>query len=302
VFTVLTEKEGVVSRFVRCFIAIVPFTCISLAGAAQEDLPYTQQEHVVYAETHGTGLIGDIFVPTGKNNGLGIVDVVSGAWHSDSGKLRDHMLAQVYTTYCSRGYTVFAMRPGSVTKYNGEEMLENVKTAIRYVKSKAEEYKIDPDRLGLTGASAGGHLATLAAVRAEDGNPEAKDPLKKLDTRVKGVTDFLDWGGKEPNFSGPIGSLLFTGGTEGHSAEEIEIKARELSPRYQVKEGNLPTFLLIHGDADPSVPLQQSEVFVEAVKAAGGSAELIVKPGGAHPWPTINEEVAVMADWFDKTL
>lgn len=279
-----------------------------MTGVAQQDLPYTQQEHVVYAEIHGTGLIGDIFIPTGKPNGLGIVDVVSGAWHSDSGKLHDHMLAQVYTTYCSHGYTVFAMRPGSVTKYNGDEMLQNVKTAIRFVKSKADEYHIDPNRLGLTGASAGGHLATLAAVTADDGNPDAKNPLQKFDTHVKAAavffppTDFLDWGGKKPDFSGAIGQLLFTGGVKGHSEEEIEAKARELSPRYQVKAGNLPKFLVFHGDADPMVPLQQSQVFVDAVKAAGGSAELIVKPGGAHPWPTIYEEVAVMADWFDKNL
>ena len=50
------------------------------------------------------------------------------------------------------------------------------------------------------------------------------------------------------------------------------------------------------------VPLQQSQVFVDAVKAAGGSAELIVKPGGQHPWPTLPEEVGKMADWFDKQL
>jgi len=50
------------------------------------------------------------------------------------------------------------------------------------------------------------------------------------------------------------------------------------------------------------VPLQQSQRMVEALKARGVPAELIVKPGGAHPWPTLREEVAVMADWFVKQL
>jgi dipeptidyl aminopeptidase/acylaminoacyl peptidase len=59
---------------------------------------------------------------------------------------------------------------------------------------------------------------------------------------------------------------------------------------------------LIHGDADPVVPLQQSRRLVEAVKAAGGSAELIIKKGGGHPWLTIPEEVKTMADWFDRQL
>jgi dipeptidyl aminopeptidase/acylaminoacyl peptidase len=59
---------------------------------------------------------------------------------------------------------------------------------------------------------------------------------------------------------------------------------------------------LIHGDADPLVPLQQSEAMLAALKQAGVPAELIVKPGGGHPWPTLHEEVQVMADWFDKQL
>jgi len=296
------------SRF-AVFLAILLGSASGWHAIAQEDaLPYTQTENIVYAEIHGTGLICDIFTPKGPSNGLGLIDLVSGAWHSDRGKIRDHMLAQVYITFCSRGYTVFAMRPGSVSKYAGDELLENVKTSIRYVKTKAEEYGVDPNRLGMMGASAGGHLTILAAVTPEDGEPDAKDPLRRQDTRVKAVavlfppTDFLDWGGKKANFDGAIGELLFVGGVKNHSEEEIEAQARALSPRHQIANGGLPPFLLIHGDADPMVPLQQSEVFVEAVKAAGGEAELIVKPDGAHPWPTIHEEVAKMADWFDERL
>lgn len=290
-------------------VAVLLGCIASYAVRAQEDaLPYTHKESIVYSEIHGTGLICDIFVPKESPNGLGLIDLVSGAWHSDRGKLHDHMLAQVYTTFCSRGYTVFAMRPGSVSKYAGDEMLENVKTAIRYVKSVSKDYNVDAERLGMMGASAGGHLTLLGAVTAEDGNPEAKDPLKKYDTRVKAIavffppTDFLDWGGAKPNFDGAIGELLFAGGVDGRSEEEIEAQARALSPLHCIEGGDLPPFLLIHGDADPMVPLQQSEVFVKAVKAQGGDAELIVKPGGAHPWPTIYEEVAVMAEWFDERL
>jgi dipeptidyl aminopeptidase/acylaminoacyl peptidase len=63
-----------------------------------------------------------------------------------------------------------------------------------------------------------------------------------------------------------------------------------------------PPFLLIHGDADPVVPLQQSERMVAALKEKGVSAELIVKRGGGHPWLTIHEEVQILADWFDTRL
>ena len=295
------------ARILPC-VALVLVCVAAMRSAAQEDLPYTQQENVVYAEVHGTGLLADIFKPKGDSNGLAVIDVVCGAWHSDRGKMNDHTKAQVFSIFCAKGYTVFAMRPGSVTKYTGEELRAHVLTAIRWVKSKAPEYGVDPTRLGLLGASAGGHLATLAAVTPEEADPAAKDPLKHVDTRVKAVavffppTDLAEMIAGSPTLSDTISNLLFSGGVEGHSPEEIQDKAIAISPSRQVKSGALPPFLLIHGDADPLVPLRQSELFVDAVKAAGGKAELIVKPGGAHPWPTLPEEVAVMADWFGQNL
>jgi len=278
----------------------------AVAAMAQEDKPYKQAIDMVYGEVHGTGLLMDVFTPTGDRNGLALVDVISGAWFSDRGKIRDHERAKMFDTFCARGYTVFAIRPGSRPKYDGLEMLEHVRRGIRYVKAHAGVYGIDPERLALTGASAGGHLASLAAVTAEPSKPDEKDPVERCDTHVKAAavffppTDFLDWNGKRADM-GHIEAILFLGGLEGHSEEEIVARAKKLSPAYQLS-GDLPPFLLIHGDADPLVPLQQSERLIEALKAADGSAELIVKPGGGHPWPTIHEEVAVMADWFDKQL
>jgi len=280
-------------------------TAFPLSAQQTPSLPYDQKMDVVFGEVHGTGLLMDVFRPKGKGNGLGIIDVVSGAWYSDRRKIGDHILAQVYSTFCSRGYTVFAIRPGSRTRYTAAEMAANVKTGIRYVKQHAADYKVDPERLGLTGASAGGHLAALVAVTPEAASPDVNSSLR-YDTHVKAAaiffppTDFLDWDGKPANFN-TLGSLLFLGGTNGHSEMEIKERAREISPARQVKAPTVP-FLFIHGDADPLVPLQQSEKMVAAVKAVGGSAELIVKKGGGHPWLTIPEEVKIMADWFDQHL
>ena len=284
--------------------------CVAAAMAAnavaQDEKPYEQTVDLVFAEVHGTGLLMDVFTPRQDKNGLAIVDVASGAWHSDRGKIRDHEKAKLYDIFCGRGYTVFAVRPGSRTKYDAEEMANHLKLGIRYVKEHAGEYGIDPARLGLTGASAGGHLASLAGLTSEDANPDAKNPLDRHDTRVKAVavffppTDFLDWDGEKPNYQ-RLGALFFSGGVQDRSAEEIEVQARKISPVYQVTS-EAPPFLIIHGDADPMVPLQQSKRLEEALKASGTPVELIVKPGGTHPWPTIHEEVAVMADWFDNQL
>jgi acetyl esterase/lipase len=284
-------------------------TLLAVLGLMAQDVSsvaYDQKIDVVYGEVDGTGLLMDVFTPKEKANGLAIIDVVSGAYHSDRGKIRDHAMAQLYTILCSRGYTVFAVRPGSRSRYTCLEMDGHVRTGIRYVKGHASAYKIDPERLGITGASAGGHLATLAAVTPQEGKPDAKDPSLRQSTNVKAAavffppTDFLDWDGKPANFE-TLGDLLFLGGAKGHSEDEIKDRAREISPARLVKGPAVP-FLFIHGDSDPLVPLQQSQKMVEALKAAGGSAELIVKKGGGHPWLTIFEEVKIMADWFDHHL
>ena len=281
---------------------------------ADDKAPYVQHENIVYAETDGIGLVMDIFTPKSNANGLGIVDIASGAWSSDRGKINDHKQAQMFKIFCERGYTVFAVRPGSSSKFTVPEMLKNLKQGIRWVKAHSDEYKIDPEKLAITGASAGGHLSSLAVVTAEDGNPSAKNPLDRFDTRVKCAavffppTDFLYWGGKKMDLTeakGPVAQmlakLLFSTPIAEKKAEEIEAAVKSISPLHQVT-GKEPPFLFVHGDADFVVPLQQSQTMVEVLTKNGVSAELIIKKGGGHPWLTIHEEVGVAADWIDKQL
>ena len=288
---------------------ILPVVLFLVQVALADDSPYVQHENIVFAEVHGTGLLADVFTPTNTSvdlpgHGLGIVDVASGAFYSDRGKINDHKKAMMYDIYCGQGYTVFAIRPGSITKYTGMEMNENVKTGIRWVKSQAEKYGVDPERLGLTGASEGGYLATYAAVTAK--GPTGEGELGNYGTEVAAAavffppTDFtlVDWS------QGPLRRLekfFFYDGFDGKTPEEIAARAKEISPAQQVGE-SAPPMLFIHGDADEVVKLEQSEIMVKALKDKGHSAELIVKAGGAHPWPTIPEEVAVMCEWFNKNL
>src|SRR5207302_898270 len=83
--------------------------------------------------------------------------------------------------------------------------------------------------------------------------------------------------------------------------EALKKIAREVSPFYHASSDDPPT-LLIHGDADDLVPLQQSEVMVDALRKAGVKAELVVKSKGGHGWPTILLDLTRLADWFDEHL
>ncbi|MFO0944598.1 MAG: prolyl oligopeptidase family serine peptidase [Planctomycetota bacterium] len=283
------------------------------AANKKPELSYTQHQNIVFAEQDGVGLLMDIFTPTGASNGLAIVDVASGSYFSSRDKLNDHKKARMFDIFCGKGYTVFAVRPGSRPKYSLPEMLENVHTGIRWVKAHAKEYNVDPDRLGLTGASAGGHLCSLAAVTPQAADPSARDLLAKFDTRVRAVvaffppSDFLNYGAKELSpesvrtVSPLFGDILFPGGIKNQTNEEIFEAVAKLSPARQVTS-DAPPFLLFHGTADFLVPIKQSKLFLAALKEKGVPAELIIKQGGGHPWPTIHEEVQVAADWFDSQL
>ena len=173
--------------------------CGELSGAAET--PYVQHENIVYGEIHGIGLLMDVFTPQGNSNGLGVIDVISGAWHSDRSKIHDHERAQTFDILCRKGYTVFAIRPGSVTKFSVAEMLDNLKLGIRWVKIHADEYKIDPDRLGLMEL----RPAAISRVWRPLRRTQYRIPTTRAlesDASVKAVavffpaTDFLDYGGK----------------------------------------------------------------------------------------------------------
>lgn len=126
-------RSCIISLFVVCLVGLLAST------SAAEDTPYSQQENVVFGEVHGVGLLMDVFTPKGDKNGLGIVDVISGAWHSDRGKIRDHARAQTFEILCRKGYTVFAIRPGSITKFSAPEMLSNLNEGIRSDGGRAKE-------------------------------------------------------------------------------------------------------------------------------------------------------------------
>ena len=76
---------------------------------------------------------------------------------------------------------------------------------------------------------------------------------------------------------------------------------KAISPKYQASKDDPPT-LIIHGDADFLVPIQQAKLMIEALESDGVEAELIVRPGAGHGWAKISDDLELFADWFDKHL
>ena len=295
-------------------LAAVPFLLPPSVGAA--DAPsVTRKEDVIYGRKYGTALTLDVLTPE-KPNGLGIIWVISGGWFSDHGGIHPPACAEFFR----RGYTVFAVVHGSQPKFTIPEVLEDMHRAVRFIRHHAREYGIDPERLGIEGGSAGGHLSLMQGMAGKPGDPAAKDPVDREPSRVRAVacffppTDFLNYGkpgevalgrGVLKDFRAPFDfhemskeAKAFVPITDESRVLEI---GRQISPINHVTPDDPPT-LIIHGDADTLVPIQQAEVMIEKLKAAGVEAKLVVKHGAAHGWPNMEADIVTLADWFDAHL
>lgn len=287
------------------------------AAQAVPGKPYDQLMDIPFGEAKGQTLTLDVYRPNGTNRhsylkptdagkGLALIDVISGGWNSRRGRQEEHEAASVFNIFCAHGFTVFAIRPGSLPDYTGLEMVENLKQGIRWVKANADTYGVDPDRIGMFGASAGAHLASLAAILADPADPSSADLLRRQSTQVQALTlffpptDFLDWNGQLGPFEREP-YLLFSDGIEGKSIEQIQDIAGKLSPARQVIPG-LPPIYLVHGDIDPVVPVQQAHNFEKALKEKGNDVELFIKQGGGHFWLTIPEEILSASNFFQQRL
>jgi acetyl esterase/lipase len=301
--------------FTRCLLAVV--LSLPLAAPARgQEASYTRTEDVIYGRKFGVALTMDVFTPKGTKNGAGVVFCVSGGWFSAKESIRPPVLQPLL----DRGYVVFAVVHGSQPKFSIPEVLDDMHRAVRYIRYHADKYGVDKDRLGIAGASAGGHLSLMQGTAPREGNPESKDPVERESSKVAAVgcffppTDFLNYGepGREAlgrgtltNFRAPFDFTEQDPKTRSFALITDEAKRRAIgkaiSPAYHVTAESAPA-LIIHGDADKLVPIQQAELIVEKYKAAGVAYELVVKKGLAHGWPAIDRDVALIADWFDKQL
>lgn len=287
------------------------------AARAQTDTPeFTRTRDVIYGRKVGLALTLDVFAPKKKTNGLAVIHVVSGGWVSRP----EHIRPPFYYEFLRRGYTVFAVVHGSQPKFTVIEILEDMHRAVRFIRYHAKDYHIDPDRLAILGASAGGHLSLMQGTAGEPGNPFARDPIDRVSSRVQAVaaffppTDFLNYGVKGHELINRALQPPFTAAVDYHEFDKekalfvpitdekkLRAIARKISPITHVTSDDPPT-LLIHGDKDKLVPLQQSELILARFKEVGVPARLIVKKDEGHGWLTILEDMTTVGDWFDEHL
>lgn len=231
--------------------------------------------------------------PADKASGAAIVVCPGGGY----GHLARHEGHDIAVWLNGIGVTAVVLKYRLGPKYQHPAMMQDALRAIRYTRSKASEWKIDPNRVGVMGFSAGGHLASTAATQFNVGDPNASDPVEKLSSRpdlsilcypVVTMTDPFAHKGSRRNLLG-----------ENPPAQLIDL----MSSEKWVTDQTPPTFLFHTGD-DPVVPVENSLMFALALRKKKVPYELHVYEHGRHGVglasddPALNTWTRLLENWL----
>ena len=241
-----------------------------------------------YAVHKGRSLQLDLYLPAdGEGKRPLIIYFHAGAWRVGSRKdVEQGVLAQV-----KRGYAVASVSYSLSDTAKWPAQLHEAKAAVRWLRSRAGEHGLDPDRFVAWGLSAGGHMASMLGVSAGVEELEGDLGWNEESSHVQAVvswcgpSDFLQMGrGKIIDHDSPKSpeSRLI-----GAPIQDRPEWVRKANPIAYVHPGVPPCYLL-HGDADPLVPHQQSEILRDAWRDAGVPVELEVLKGYVHSDPRFN--------------
>lgn len=260
------------------FVLLISVCTLSFAQSA------SIQKDVVYGHLDGMAMVYDVVKPQGPN-GLGIIIVVSGGWHSGPENLA--LVTPFYDVLLSEGYTLFQLYHPSMPTYVVPDAYKGVKLGLNHIFENAETFGVDPDRLGISGVSSGGHLALLLAMDNEERGAN--------EHRLATVVAFMP----PVDLRGQAGNVRATPALDFDAALEPE-----LSPVDYASADDSPV-LFIHGSNDQVVPYEENSVRLEALlRAANVPTQLFTVNAGheVFPEPEMVKAHEVMLSWFEEHL
>ncbi|MBK7645249.1 MAG: alpha/beta hydrolase [Planctomycetes bacterium] len=270
----------------------LPILLLSLLATLAS--PQTRTEDVIYMKAGGAAFTLDVLRPA-KPNQAAVVFLISGGWISDHSMIKSFG-ADIEKAFADNGFTVFSVVHGAQPRFKVNEIVEEVRTAVRFVHAHAADYGIDSNRVGVSGISSGAHLSLMIAGSADS-------PVNAV-AAIAPPTDLANWG--KPGFvltDDPQLAIFIPalGIDPKGPRSDIEAAARKLSPITYVNPKYPPT-LIVHGDEDRIVPLQQAQALDQALIKAGVDHQLAVVPGGGHDDKTFRPGVMKAVQWFKEKL
>jgi acetyl esterase/lipase len=224
-----------------------------------------------------------------KATGAAVVIYPGGGYGALAMDHEGHQIARWLNSLGVSGFIVKYRHRNSGAGYGHPVPLLDAQRAIRIVRSRSQQWGIDPNRIGILGFSAGGHLASTAGTHFDTGNPDAKDPIDRVGCR--------------PDFMILIYPVISLAESWTHNGSKKNLLgenpdpnlAELLSNEKQVTPQTPPTFL-IHTDEDKAVPVENSIYFYLALRKAGVPSEMHIYLKGQHGFGLGKEGTAV-ADW-----
>ncbi len=280
----------------RTLAIAILITALPLAQARAE---VTITPDVVYGHKFGLANTFDVFTPSENPNGAAVLFMVSGGWYSNWSP--PQQLLPMMAPLTDAGYTVFAVRHGSSPRFSIPEAVEDVRRSVRFIRMESARFGIDPDRLGVFGMSAGGHLSLMLGTTGDDGNPDAKDPLEKVGNRVQAVVAWV----------APTDLTIMTHTSPDSlpaykrfpALELADDPAKKHSPLLFVTDDDAPT-LLLAGAKDDLVPIDHSRRIHKKFEEVGLANRLVEFPNAGHGLggEDLKQAVGEMVRWFDTHL
>ena len=271
---------------------------------------------IIYAKAGEIPLMLDIYVPKGTKDPLPLIVFTHGGGWAVGDKYPCWAVGIV-----PRGYVVASINFRLTDKAAWPAQIHDCKAAVRFLRANSEKYHIDPKRIGAWGTSSGGHLAAMLGTSGDVKELEGDLGNPEQSSRVQAACDFFgptdltvlsDDDFKADEFAKltgkPISEFEALGSLEvrllgGRISENME-KAAQASPITYVTKDD-PPFLIMHGEMDRMVPLNQSERLEKALKEAGVEAKLIVVKGERHGFLNVEKReqaFEIAYEFFDKHL
>jgi len=266
---------------------------------------------IVYATMDGHELKLDIAYPKANKGKIpAIMDIHGGGWVLGDKNPNEAV------TYAINGFVGISIQYRLSTVAKFPAAVQDCKAAVRWVRANAQKYGIDPDKIGVMGESAGGHLVSLIGTSGGDPYLEGSGPYPEYSSKVQAVVDNfgpidLMTQKDTPSPMDPDPTIGPVAGWLGKPPQQVPELVKKANPLTYLDPGD-PPILIIHGENDSLVPIAQSELFYDALTKAGVKSKLVsVKnaghgfepdPKGAAISPSADEIKAIQMNWFKEVL
>jgi acetyl esterase/lipase len=290
------------------------FVKTATTHARDADAPAVH-ENVVYGMHGGLALLMDVYEPA-KSNGHALLYIAGSGWHwpthHGAGAIKDDVATGArgggsHVVFADAGFTVFVINHRQAPLFRYPAAVEDARRAVRYIRHHGHEYGVTEEAMAAFGISSGGHLVLMLALGDGEGDPESADEVERHRSKVDVVAAY----------AGPTDLAAEKWGARGSTAVTSFIGAPlrisgpthvEASPVTYV-DGDDPPVLLIHGDADETVPVSQARTLAASLREHQVEFEYVEIAGGGHNFKKVLEHdpnelpsFPAMARWLREHL